>query len=136
MATLLSGNQIASLITAGTFLWGVGVVKIRYAASLCYSNKQKRLATFLVTLPLSYGMVHAVEAIFVRTPIQRFPVITILAGTTLILDGIGFNFFPWLYENEQVKKINPQVAAEYSRAGAAWLLYGTGMCIFIAAIIS
>lgn len=136
MATSLSEKQIASLISAGAFLWGVGVVKIRYAGPLCYSSEQKRLATFLATAPLSYAMVRAAEAIFVRTPVQRLPAVTILAGTTLMLDGIGFNFFPSWYEDENVKKVNPQVATQYSRTGAAWLLYGTGMCIFIAAIIS
>ena len=56
MTQSLSEKQIASLIGAGAFLWGVDVGKIRYAGSFCYSNERNRLATFIATAPLSYVM--------------------------------------------------------------------------------
>lgn len=134
MAQSLSQLQIASLIGAGTFLWGVGVVKIRYAGPFCYATNRGRLATFMATVPLSYVMSRTAEAIFAATPEEKGPVVTILAGTTLLLDGIGFTWLSHLYENEDVKQKDPNLAARMSRTGAAWLLYGTGLCLLMGAL--
>ena len=68
-------------------------------------------------------MVRAAELIFVRSPVQRLPALTILVGITFILDGIGFNFFPSWYKDDHVKKVNPQLATQYSRTGAAYGYY-------------
>lgn len=134
MAQSLSELQVAGLIGAGSFLWGVGVVKIRYAAPFCYATSRGRLATFIATVPLSYLMSQTAEAIFARRSEEKLPVVTILAGTTLLLDGLGFTWLSSLYENEDVKKKDPHLASTMSRIGAAWLLYGTGLCLLMAAI--
>jgi hypothetical protein len=52
--------------------------------------------------------------------------------TALLLDGIAFMWYPILYENPSLKEKNPSSTVALSRMGAAWLLYGVGLCLGIA----
>ena len=125
----LNQSQVTGLIGLGTFLWAVGVVKIRYAAHFCYVTSTRRIGTLLASIPISYGLIAAAEYLFAVPSTQRLPMVTLVGTTTLVLDGLAMTWFPSLYANESIKKTNPRSAAVLSRMGAGWLLYGTGFAL-------
>lgn len=133
MPQSLTQLQIASVVGTSTFLWGVGAATIRYVGPYLYSTEKKRLATAAATVPMSYVLVRATESLFVKEPSQKFAVFAIATGVPLILDGLAFSFYPQLYENEDVKKKDANLAVSLSRTGASWLLYGVGCCLLFAA---
>ena len=125
----LNQSQVTGLIGLGAFLWAVGVAKIRYSGHICYVTSARRICTCLASIPASYGLIAAAEYLFAVPSSQRLPMVTLVATTTLVMDGVAMTWFPSLYENESIKKTNPRSAAVLSRMGAGWLLYGTGFAL-------
>ena len=131
----LTHSQIGGLVGFGALLWVIGVIKIRYAGHFCYVTSWRRVGTLLVTIPVAFGLIAFTQKFFGIPSSQRLSAVTIVAATTLVLDGVGMTWFPSLYENETIKRTNPRLAAVLSRMGAGWLLYGSGLCLAIAVVL-
>lgn len=127
----LSLAKVCGLTGYGLFFWGLGVAKVRYLGPICYGTSMSRSLTAVSTIPLAYLLVRAAEVVFSLQSEDRMSALAMLVAGPLICDGLVLTFYPSLYENEQLRKINPSAATFFSRAGAAWLLYGAGLCLAI-----
>ena len=130
----LSYVQTFGLLAWSVCIWLVDIVKIRYAGPFCYANSRRQMMTFVGTILLTYALVFATEQLIGASSKQRLTVSMVASLTTLVIHGITTTWFPSVYENESVKKTNPRLAATLSRAGSGWILYGTGLYLFMALV--
>lgn len=135
-ASTLTVSQTLVTILFSAFLWAVAVVKIRYAGPYLYVTQMGKFVTLLMSLPVAYLTVFMTESVVGSSQPNRLLVSMIGSGTALVLDGIAYTWYPTLYENEEIKKINPTAAVKLARSGAGFLLYGVGFILLIAVMSS
>jgi hypothetical protein len=129
----LSQFQLPGLVGLGVVFWGMAAYKVRYAGHIVYANDLRRLSMFLSTIPLGYVAIRFSEGLLAISPKERLTTTSVMCSSALLLDGIVFMWFPTLiYENSILKQKNPSSAVAFSRMGAAWILYGVGVCLGIA----
>jgi hypothetical protein len=128
----LSQAQIFGLIGFGGIFWAAAVLTVRYAGHIFYANNLRRISTFIASIPVIYIMLFISEGFLGIRSKQRLISVVIMTATALLMDGVGFMWFPTLYENPLLKKKNSQLAVSISRMGAAWILWGAGLGLWIA----
>ncbi len=128
----LSQFQISGLVGLGVIYWGIAAFKIRYAGHVVYANDLRRFSMYLSSIPIGYITIRFTEGLLGISSKERLTTTTIMCSTALLLDGIAYMWFPTLYENPTLKQKNSSSSIVLSRMGAAWLLYGVGVCLGIA----
>ena len=116
------------LIGLGGMISVIDALTIRNCAHSLYANKQRRCLTYIVSLPVGYGMLLFSQRLLNLNSEQLVESAAIISVTTLMIDGVVLMFFPTVYENPSLKKSDPQLAMDFSRMGSAWLLWGVGVC--------
>ena len=131
---VLTVSQYWSLVCLGIVYWFGALLKIRYFAHHLYGHHGTRLFIYLATIPIGYLMILFPEVLLGIDSVHRLTTIAVVSATAFIIDGVVLMWFPALYENETIRKRNPNLAIIVSRMGAASLLYRTGVCISLALI--
>jgi len=124
--------QISGLIGLGVVFWGAAALKVRYAGHIFYANDLRRFSIFMAAAPIGYTAMRFSEGLLGISSKQRLTSTAIMCATALLLDGVAFMWFPTLYENPSLNQKNSTSSIIRSRMGAAWILWGVGVCLGIA----
>ena len=127
-----TNGQSLGLIAFGGIFWGAAAMKIRYFPQIFYSNPIRQAGAFVVAFPATYSMMRLSESLLDLRVDQRLVSTSVMCAAALFLDGIAFMWFPDLYENPSLSQIKSPLAIQYSRQGAAWILWGVGAALTIA----
>ena len=87
---------------------------------------------YLTIGPIGYGLMRFAECALGLDTRHRLISTAILSGAAMLMDGVALMWYPATYENPDLSKKNPQAAVFFSRAGAAWILWGVGVSLGLA----
>ena len=131
---LFPGGQLVGLIGLGGIYWGAAAMVIRSFPQSLFGSPLRQVGTCVVLFPVSYATLRFSEALLGVPAEQRLVSTSIMCAAALFLDGTAFMWFPELYENPSLNKLKSPLAIEYSRQGAASILWGVGALLTIALI--
>jgi limonene-1,2-epoxide hydrolase len=110
----------------GVLIWFIALLFIRFAGADVFQGGS--LGTgflFAVTFPLSWISTRLCLLLGKTKASHAVPAVAVMSTAALLLDGIAFTWFPWLYGHE------PQT----NLMGAAWLLWAVGAFLATAFLV-
>lgn len=126
-------GQVAGLVGFGSFYWAVAALVIRHRPKTLFGSGTNQLITYGSLVPISYAGIRAMEVALSLSPRHRLITASVSSATALLLDGIAMLWFPeQVYENPEIRKVNPASAVLHARMGASAILFGVGVILTIA----
>ena len=129
----LSTGQVTGLVGFGSFYWAVAAFAIRSRPKTLFGSGTNQLVTYASLVPISYAGIRVMEVALSLSPRHRLITASVSSATALFLDGIAMMWFPeQVYENPEIRKVNPSSAVLFARMGASAILWGVGVILTIA----
>ena len=117
---IFSTNQVIGLLGTSATICVLDAWIIRRYGHLLFGDDLRRSVTFLLSLPVGYGMLQGTLKLLDIDEKQMLPAASTMAATMLMIDGLAVMWSPNSYESTTVAD------RHVSRMGTAWLLWGIG----------
>ncbi len=121
-AAPLPFSKLLILVAFGALLWLLGMLFLRWTASVGALVGTGQLLIYAITIPVTIPLIPLSTRIAGLPREYTLRAVAILAMTALINDGIVIGYFPQLYSS------NPATA----RAAAGCLLWAVGVALVLA----
>ena len=124
-AKLLTGSQISRLVGWSLLLWAVAAAAIRFLPGLFTDPVQGGLS-FVTTVPVAWLSVVLTRRIGSLDRDRLLAGVGLVGAVAMMVDGLVLRWAPSIYGAQDTTV----------RLGAAWLLWGYGISLLIALVIS
>lgn len=121
----LSVRSVTILLLWGTFLWAIGVVILRWLASVDGLRGMPQLIAYALVIVGTAPLIPLTPRLAGLPRRETVSAIALVSMTALLIDGIVIGYFPSLYSTD------PALA----RGCAGALLWGVGVAIALAFIM-
>lgn len=121
----MSTGRVSQLVAIGAFFWFLAALVIHYVPVL-FSGGVQTLLLFLGVIPTAWGFNRMVARLVKLKTDELLFGLTVVCVTGLVLDGIFLTWVRSLYGAD----------TETILVGAAWLLFGVGIILTTAMLMS
>jgi hypothetical protein len=119
----LKKGKVGQLVGLGAFFWLVAALFIRFTGDRVFRKGSPLLALlYVLSWPIAYVIVKTGTRAAAVEKEDMVDSVAVMSLTAMILDGVALTWFKGFYGEE----------FENTHYGAAWLLYGVGVCFLVA----
>jgi hypothetical protein len=122
---MLERVQFLVLIALSVLFWGLATLYIHFLPG-AFTNPVQGAIGFITTLPIAWLSVLLTRSVARLSASQLLPGVGIVGALAMMIDGIALKWFPAVYSGDQI----------ILRLGAAWLLWGYGVSLCVAILMS
>jgi len=122
---MLSKSQSVILIAFSAFLWIAATGYIRFYPA-AFVDPVHGAISFVTALPAGWLSVYLTKRVAHLSSEQLLPGIAVVGATAMMIDGLVLHWVPGAYGSDDT----------VLRFGAAWLLWGYGVSLAIALLMS
>jgi hypothetical protein len=122
---MLNKVQILVLTGLSVIFWVLATLYIRLLPGAFTGPIQGPIG-FITTLPIAWLSVLLTRSVARLSATQLLPGVAIVGALAMMIDGIALRWLPYVYSNDQM----------IVRLGAAWLLWGYGVSLCVAFLMS
>lgn len=122
---MLRAVQVTPLLVLSVVLWAGAATYIHYLPA-ALTNPVNGAVGFVTTFPIAWLSVLLTRYVGKLSPSELLPGVGLVGAIAMMIDGIALKWFPWVYGSDPVAV----------RLGAAWLLWGYGVSLGIAVLIT
>jgi hypothetical protein len=122
---MLNKVQVLSLVTVGAIFWILATLYIHFLPG-AFTNPVQGAIGFITTLPIAWLSVLLTKWVGRLSAEQLLLGVGIVGAFAMMIDGIALRWFPVAYSGDPLTL----------RLGAAWLLWGYGVSLCIAILMS
>lgn len=120
----MQAKQLWILIAIGVVLWLGAALAIRWLPQMVTDPVQSAVS-FVTAFPIGWACVKLTQSLARLATSQLLAGVSIVAGLAMMLDGAVLHWAPQVYGSDDTT----------IRLGAAWLLWGYGVSLVIAATL-
>jgi hypothetical protein len=122
---MLNKVQVLSLVTVGAIFWILATLYIHFLPG-AFTNPVQGAIGFITTLPIAWLSVLLTKWVGRLSAEQLLLGVGIVGAFAMMIDGIVLRWFPAAYSGDPL----------ILRLSAAWLLWGYGVSLCIAILMS
>jgi hypothetical protein len=122
---MLNRVQVLVLIALSAVFWVLATLYIHFLPG-AFTNPVQGATGFITTLPIAWLSVLLTRSVARLSANQLLPGVGIVGAIAMMIDGIALRWFPTAYSGDQI----------ILRLGAAWLLWGYGVSLCVAILMS
>jgi hypothetical protein len=122
---MLNKVQVLILIALSAVFWVLATLYIHFLPG-AFTNPVQGATGFITTLPIAWLSVLLTRSVARLSANQLLPGVGIVGAIAMMIDGIVLRWFPIAYSSDQI----------ILRLGAAWLLWGYGVSLCVALLMS
>lgn len=124
---MLKTSKVMLFIVLGVVFWLTGLLMVRFGGDLFFAaDSPWRIVIYILSFPLLW------VALWIASTVSRTPMnellepVTIMTFAAIFLDGLVIGFLPQAYGDDP----------GHVMRGAAWILWGGGVGLFLAWFLS